>query len=118
MREIGRALGLPNWDKPAFACLSSRFQYGDRITPEKLRQVDAAEAFLRELGFRQFRVRHHDRLARIELPHAEMPRLWEEDRHAAIVRRFRELGYHFVTVDLQGFRSGSANEALRWIAKK
>ena len=118
IREIGRALGLPNWDKPAFACLSSRFQYGDRITPEKLRQVDAAEAFLREQGFRQFRVRHHDRLARIELPHDEMPRVWEGDRHAAIVRRFRELGYHFVTLDLQGFRSGSANEVLRWIAKK
>jgi len=80
--------------------------------------VDAAEAFLREQGFRQFRVRHHERLARIELPLEEMPRLWEGDRHAAIVRRFRELGYHFVTVDLQGFRSGSANEALRWIAKK
>jgi pyridinium-3,5-biscarboxylic acid mononucleotide sulfurtransferase len=118
VREIGRALGLPNWDKPAFACLSSRFQYGDPITSEKLRQVDAAEAFLREQGFRQFRVRHHDRLARIELPPDEMPRVWEGDRHVAIVRRFRELGYHFVTVDLQGFRSGSANEALRWIAKK
>jgi pyridinium-3,5-biscarboxylic acid mononucleotide sulfurtransferase len=118
VREIGRALGLPNWDKPSFACLSSRFQYGDAITPEKLRQVDRAEAFLRELGFRQFRVRHHDRLARIELPPEEMARLWEDGRHAAIVRRFRELGYGFVTLDLQGFRSGSANEALRWIAKK
>jgi pyridinium-3,5-biscarboxylic acid mononucleotide sulfurtransferase len=118
VREIGRALGLPNWDKPSFACLSSRFQYGDRITPEKLRQVDQAEAFLRELGFRQFRVRHHERLARLELPPEEMGRLWEDGRHAAIVRRFRELGYHFVTLDLQGFRSGSANEALQWIAKR
>jgi len=118
VREIGRALGLPNWDKPSFACLSSRFQYGDAITPDKLRQVDRAEAFLRELGFRQFRVRHHDRLARIELPPEEMPRLWDEGRHAAIVRRFRELGYGFVTLDLQGFRSGSANEALQWIARK
>jgi uncharacterized protein len=118
VREIGRALGLPNWDKPSFACLSSRFQYGDRITPEKLRQVDQAEAFLRELGFRQFRVRHHERLARLELPSEEMGRLWEDGRHAAIVRRFRELGYHFVTLDLQGFRSGSANEALQWIAKR
>jgi uncharacterized protein len=118
VREIGRALGLPNWDKPSFACLSSRFQYGDRITPEKLRQVDQAEAFLRGLGFRQFRVRHHERLARLELPPEEMGRLWEDGRHAAIVRRFRELGYHFVTLDLQGFRSGSANEALQWIAKR
>jgi len=118
VREIGRALGLPNWDKPSFACLSSRFQYGDTITPEKLRQVDRAETFLRELGFRQFRVRHHDRLARIELPPEEMARIWEDGRHTAIVRRFRELGYGFVTLDLQGFRSGSANEALQWIAKK
>ena len=118
VRDIGRALGLPNWDKPSFACLSSRFQYGDAITPAKLRQVDAAEAFLRELGFRQFRVRHHERLARIELPAEELGRLWEEGRHAAVVRRFRELGYAFVTLDLQGFRSGSANEALQWIAKK
>jgi pyridinium-3,5-biscarboxylic acid mononucleotide sulfurtransferase len=118
VREIGRTLGLPNWDKPSFACLSSRFQYGDRITPEKLRQVDQAEAFLRELGFRQFRVRHHERLARLELPSEEMSRLWEDGRHAAIVRRFRELGYHFVTLDLLGFRSGSANEALQWIAKR
>ena len=118
IRELSRTLGLPTWDKPSFACLSSRFQYGDLITPAKLRQIDAAEAFLRGLGFRQFRVRHHDRLARIELPREEMTRLWEEDRHAAVVRRFRELGYLYVTLDLQGFRSGSANEALKWIGKK
>ena len=68
IRELSRELGLPTWDKPSFACLSSRFQYGDRITAEKLRQVDAAEAFVRSLGFRQFRVRHHDRLARLEIP--------------------------------------------------
>jgi uncharacterized protein len=117
VRALSRDLGLPTWDKPSFACLSSRFQYGDRITAEKLRQVDAAEAFLRELGFRQFRVRHHDRLARLELPPDELPRLWEDGRHQAIVRRLRELGYHFVTLDLQGFRSGSANEVLRWTAK-
>jgi uncharacterized protein len=118
VRELGQALGLPNWDKPSFACLSSRFQYGDPITPEKLRRVDQAEAFVRELGFRQFRVRDHGRLARLELPSEEMGRLWEDGRHAAVVRRFRELGYAFVTLDLQGFRSGSANEALQWIGKK
>jgi uncharacterized protein len=118
IRTLSRTLDLPTWDKPSFACLSSRFQYGDQITAAKLRQIDAAEAFLRELGFRQFRVRHHDRLARIELPPGEMPRLWEADRHGAIVRRFRELGYLYVTLDLQGFRSGSANEALKWIGKK
>jgi uncharacterized protein len=118
IRALSRELGLPTWDKPSFACLSSRFQYGDPITAEKLRRVDDAEAFVRSLGFRQFRVRHHDRLARLELPPEEMPRLWEEDRHGAIVRRFRELGYLYVTLDLQGFRSGSANEVLKWIGKK
>ena len=118
IRALSRGLGLPTWDKPSFACLSSRFQYGDAITAEKLRQIDAAETFVRSLGFRQFRVRHHDRLARLELPLEEMPRLWEADRHGAIVRRFRELGYLYVTLDLQGFRSGSANEALKWIGKK
>lgn len=121
IRALSRALGLPTWDKPSFACLSSRFQYGDAITGEKLRRIDAAEAFVRSLGFRQFRVRHHDRLARIELPPEEMPRLWEDGRHAAIVGRFHELGYLYVTLDLQGFRSGSANEALRtlrWTGKK
>jgi uncharacterized protein len=112
IRELSRALGLPTWDKPSYACLSSRFQYGDRITADKLRQVDAAEAFVRSLGFRQFRVRHHDRLARLEIPLEEMPRLWQEGRHAAIVTRFRELGYIYVTVDLNGFQSGSANLLL------
>jgi len=112
IRELSRALGLPTWDKPSFACLSSRFQYGDRITADKLRQVDEAEAFVRGLGFRQFRVRHHDRLARLEIPLDEIPRLWQDGRHAAIVTRFRELGYVYVTVDLAGFQSGSANLLL------
>ena len=118
IRALSRELGLPTWDKPSFACLSSRFQYGEAITPEKLRRIDAAEAFVRSLGFRQFRVRHHDRLARLELPPEEMGRLFEDGRHEAVVRRFRELGYLYVTLDLQGFRSGSANEILKWTAKK
>ena len=113
IRDLSRALGLPTWDKPSFACLSSRFQYGDRITADKLRQVDAAEAFLKALGFRQFRVRHHDRLARLEIGRDEMARLWEDGRHEAIVARFRELGYVYVAVDLAGFHSGSANLLLR-----
>ena len=112
IRALSRELGLPTWDKPSFACLSSRFQYGEAITAEKLRLIDAAEAFIRSLGFRQFRVRHHDRLVRLELPPEEM------GRHEAIVKRFRELGYLYVTLDLQGFRSGSANEALAWIRKR
>ncbi len=112
IRDLSRALGLPTWDKPSFACLSSRFQYGDRITADKLRQVDAAETFVRSLGFRQFRVRHHDRLARLEIPVDEIPRLWQDGRHEAIVARFRELGYLYVAVDLAGFQSGSANLLL------
>jgi uncharacterized protein len=113
IRELSRDLGLSTWDKPSFACLSSRFQYGDRITADKLRQVDAAEAFIRSLGFRQFRVRHHERLARLEIPREDMRLLWEDGRHDAIVRRFRELGYLYVTLDLAGFQSGSANLVLR-----
>jgi uncharacterized protein len=113
IRALSRALGLPTWDKPAFACLSSRLQYGDRVTADKLKQIDAAEAFLRGLGFRQFRVRHHDRLARLEISREEMARLWEDGRHDAIVARFRELGYVYVAVDLAGFQSGSANLLLR-----
>jgi len=113
IRTLSRELGLPTWDKPSFACLSSRFQYGDRITAEKLRQVDAAEAFVRSLGFRQFRVRHHDRLARIEVSHDEIARLWEDGRREAIVKRLRELGYIYVAVDLAGFQSGSANLLLK-----
>jgi pyridinium-3,5-biscarboxylic acid mononucleotide sulfurtransferase len=113
IRDLSQALGLPTWDKPAFACLSSRFQYGDRITVEKLRQVDAAEAFVRSLGFRQFRVRHHERLARLEIARDEMARLWEDGRHERIVMRLRELGYVYVTMDLAGLQSGSANLLLK-----
>lgn len=113
IRALSRTLGLPTWDKPAFACLSSRFQYGDPITADKLRQVDRAEAVLRELGFRQFRVRHHDRVARLEIPLDEIPRVWQEGRHAEILRRLREVGYLYVAVDVGGFQSGSANLLLR-----
>ncbi|MBI4636555.1 MAG: ATP-dependent sacrificial sulfur transferase LarE [Candidatus Rokubacteria bacterium] len=112
IRELSRQLGLPTWDKPSFACLASRFQYGDPVTPEKLRRVDAAEQFLRSLGFRQFRVRHHDRLARLEIPREETGRLWEDGCREAILRRFRELGYLYVALDLAGFQSGSANLGL------
>jgi len=113
IRALSRELGLPTWDKPSFACLSSRFQYGDRITAEKLRQVDAAEALVRSLGFRQFRVRHHDRLARIEVSHDEIARLWTDGRREALVKGLRDLGYVYVAVDLAGFQSGSANLLLK-----
>src|SRR5712692_3809734 len=113
IRALSKELGLPTWDKPSFACLSSRFQYGDAITAAKLRQIDAAEAFVRSLGFHQFRVRHHDRLARIEVSHDEIARLWEDGRREAIVKHLRELGYVYVAVDLAGFQSGSANLLLK-----
>lgn len=112
IRALSQALGLPTWDKPAFACLSSRFQYGDRITADKLRQIDAAEEVLRSLGFRSFRVRHHERLARLEIARDEMPRLWEDGRHETIVTRLRALGYVYVALDLDGLQSGSANRLL------
>lgn len=113
IRELSREFGLPTWEKPSFACLSSRFQYGETITAPKLRQVDQAEAFIRSLGFKQFRVRHHDKLARLEVARQEMGRLWEDGIQESIVAHLRGLGYLYVTVDLQGFRSGSANEALK-----
>lgn len=112
IRALSRELGLPTWDKPSYACLSSRFQYGDGITPEKLRRVDAAEEVMKSLGFRRFRVRHHDRLARLEIAREEMDRLWADGRQEAIVTRLRELGYLYVAVDLAGFQSGSANLLL------
>jgi uncharacterized protein len=113
IRDLSRELGLPTWNKPSFACLSSRFPYGDAITREKLSQVAEAEAFVRSLGFRQFRVRHHGTLARLEIAREEMARLWEAGRAEAIAARLRELGYLYVTLDLEGFRSGSMNEGLR-----
>jgi len=113
IRELSRQLGLPTWDKPSFACLSSRFPYGDAITADKLRQVEQAERVVRSLGFRQFRVRHHDKLARLEIAREEMPRLWEDGRAETISAGLREIGYLYVTLDLQGFRSGSMNEGLK-----
>jgi uncharacterized protein len=112
IRAFSQELGLPTWDKPAMACLSSRIPYGERVTREKLRQIDAAEQFVKSLGFRQCRVRHHDTIARIELPKEDLARVLLEGHHEAIVRRLKELGYSYVTLDLQGFRSGSLNETL------
>ncbi len=111
IRVASQEAGLPTWDKPSFACLSSRFPYGTTITPELLAQVDAAERFLRELGFRQFRVRHHDTIARIEVEKSALPRAVE--LADLIVAKFKELGYLYVTLDLVGYRTGSLNEPLR-----
>jgi len=112
IRECSKDLGLPTWDKPAFACLSSRFPYGTPITPEAVQQVAAAEEFLRAEGFRQYRVRHHGAVARIELPPAEIPRAAEESLRRRLVASFREIGYTYVALDLEGYRTGSMNEVL------
>ena len=112
VRKISRTLGLPTWDKPSFACLASRFPYGEQITPEALRMVDEAEAFLLSLGFKQVRVRHYQSLARIEVYAEEMSRLMDGSLREKVVGRLKEIGYHYVTLDLQGFRSGSMNEVL------
>ncbi|MBI3089412.1 MAG: ATP-dependent sacrificial sulfur transferase LarE [Candidatus Tectomicrobia bacterium] len=112
IRLMARELKLPVWDKPALACLSSRLPYGQVITLEKLSRVDQAESFLRQLGLRQLRVRHHDTVARIEVEPAEMPRLIEPGVAALVVERLKALGFAYVTLDLQGFRSGSLNETL------
>jgi uncharacterized protein len=110
IREIAKAWGVPIWNKPAAACLSSRFQYGDPITVEKLRQVGAAESGLRRLGLRGFRVRHHNDIARLELPLDKFPFVLEH--RTEIVDCIRQAGYSYVTLDLEGFRSGSMNEVL------
>ena len=106
-------MDLPVWDKPALACLSSRFPYGTQITVERLRQVWQCERALREMGFRVCRVRYHDAMARIEVALQDIPRLFAPEVKDEIVRRFRKAGFSTVTVDLQGYRTGSLNEALR-----
>ncbi len=113
VRELSRHLGLSTWDKPSFACLSSRFPYGTGITRENLSRVDRAETFLRDRGFRVFRVRFHDeRTARIEVGAPDIPRLLDPSLREALVAHFKELGFTYVTLDLQGYRTGSMNEVL------
>ncbi|MBX2991606.1 MAG: ATP-dependent sacrificial sulfur transferase LarE [Bacteroidetes bacterium] len=113
VRELSKHLGLPTWDKPAFACLSSRFPYGMSITKENLTKVDTAETFLRDEGFRFFRVRFHDeRTARIEVGKEELGRLLDDDLRERLVVHLKHLGFTYVTLDLQGYRTGSMNEVL------
>ena len=113
IRELARRAGMATWDEPASACLSSRIPYHSEVTDEKLRQIEAAERVVRSLGFRVFRVRHHDTLARIEIGRDELPRAFDPDVAAALDAGLREVGYQYVTVDLRGYRLGSLNEALR-----
>lgn len=112
VRELSRLVNLPTWDKPASPCLSSRIAYGTPVTIEKLSKIDRGEEILREFGFREFRVRHHDSLVRLEIAPSELDRALRRDIVEQLAARFRELGFKFVTLDLQGFRSGSLNETL------
>ncbi len=111
IRELSRRFGLPTWDKPAMACLSSRIPYGQRVTADKLSRIDAAEKALRSLGFRILRVRHYEDGARVEVGPDELARAFELE--AAIVARLSEVGFRSVTIDPKGYRSGSLNEALQ-----
>ncbi len=113
VRALARAWDLPTWDKPATPCLSSRIAYGEEVTPERVRLIDQAEHWLRERGFRLLRVRYHKGdLARVEVPVEELPRLTAPELRDAMVRTFRALGFKYVTLDLEGFRSGSLNAVI------
>jgi uncharacterized protein len=112
IRILSKALGLPTWDKPAFACLASRFPYGQKITRESLRQVDQGEQFLLDLGFRQVRVRHHGNVARLEVSAEERGKFFDAALMDRIYEKFRQFGFLYVSLDLRGYRTGSLNEAI------
>lgn len=112
IRSLSKEMGLPTWDKPSYACLSSRIPYGEKITRKKLGMIEQAEQFLADLGFHQVRVRHHGEIGRIEVAPGEMHRVFEDGRAAQISRRLKELGFAYVTLDLSGYRMGSMNEVL------
>lgn len=112
IRALSREMGLPTWDKPSFACLASRFVYGEQITDERLFMVDRAEQLLMDLGFRQFRVRIHGDLARIELLPEDLETLIRQDLREKVYRSLKEYGFSYVTLDLAGYRTGSMNETI------
>jgi uncharacterized protein len=112
IRELSKRAGLPTWDRPASACLSSRLPYGTEVTAERLSLVEKGEAALRALGFQQFRVRLHDKLARIEIAPAEMPRAMAPEMAASLVKALKAVGFVYVALDLEGYRQGSLNESL------
>jgi len=117
IRLLSHRAGLPTWDRPASACLASRLPYGTEVTPERLGLVERGEAALRALGFRQFRVRLHDKLARVEVSPDEMPRALTPEMAAAMADRLKAAGFAYVALDLQGYRQGSLNEALSPIGR-
>ncbi len=112
IRELSKELSLPTWDKPAFACLASRLPYGSQVTEEKLFQIENAETFIKSLGFRQVRVRHHGDIARIEIPPEDISRLIEKEISLKINKRLTEFGFKYVAVDIAGYRQGSMNGTL------
>ncbi|MBK1811590.1 ATP-dependent sacrificial sulfur transferase LarE [Clostridium sp. YIM B02505] len=112
IRELSKELGLPTWDKPSFACLSSRFPYGHKITLPKLRMVDQAEQFLLDMGIKQVRVRHHGEIARIEVAPEEREQFFNIELMDKIGNKFKEIGFTYVTLDMLGYRTGSMNEVL------
>src|SRR5882757_10785722 len=112
IRQLSQRAGLPTWDRPASACLASRVPYGTEVTPERLTMIERGEAALRELGFRQFRVRLHDKLARVEIAPEEMDRAFSKETSAAISQALKRAGFTYVALDLEGYRQGSLNEAL------
>ncbi|MXZ35543.1 MAG: ATP-dependent sacrificial sulfur transferase LarE [Acidobacteria bacterium] len=112
IRELSRRAGLPTWNKPALPCLSSRFPYGTSITPEKLSMVERGEEILRHFGFRIFRVRYHEALVRLEFSPQELPRALDMGMAALLTKEFKALGFKFITLDLEGYRSGALNEVL------
>ena len=112
IRELSKQMNLPTWSKPSFACLASRFVYGETITKEKLAMVERAEDLLREQGFRQFRVRIHGTNARIELLPEDIPRMLDENIRKEIVDKLKRYGFTYITLDLEGYRTGSMNEVL------
>jgi len=118
IRELSKELGLPTWNKPAFACLSSRFPYGNEITAPKLKMVDEAEQFLLDMGIRQVRVRHHGEIARIEVAPEERVRFFDIEVMNKIGERFKQIGFTYVTLDMLGYRTGSMNEVLTAEEKK
>ncbi|KXZ40492.1 uncharacterized protein SAMN05661008_00810 [Alkalithermobacter thermoalcaliphilus JW-YL-7 = DSM 7308] len=112
IRQLSKQLNLPTWNKPAFACLSSRFPYGEEITKEKLSMLDKGENYLRDLGFKQFRIRHHGQIARIEVSPEERVKLFDINLLDDINKKLKQLGFLYVTMDLEGYRTGSMNEVL------
>jgi len=113
IRELSRRAGLPTWDRPASACLASRIPYGTPVTPETVKIVERGEEALHALGFRQCRVRYHGELVRIEIAADELPRALDPEMARRFVQIFKPLGFHYVTLDLEGYRQGSLNEALQ-----